>query len=103
MSSVVPPSSDFYAECFSDSTGQGRTKKLYGYWVEISSYQTLYDRSIFAMVDVFNSLPQYIVDNIIISGFQNDLAEFARIKVEQGNDAWASIFSRRFFDGFDSE
>ena len=43
----------FYAECFSEDTGQGHTKKLYGHWVEISSHRALYDRSIFAMVDIF--------------------------------------------------
>ena len=93
----------FYAECFSKDTGQGHTKKLYGHWVEISSHRALYDRSIFAMVDIYNVLPQYIVDNATVSGFQSDLTHLVRIKCEQGDDAWASTFSRRTFDGLDLE
>ena len=74
---------------------------MYGHWVEISSHRALYDRAIFAMVDIYNVLPQYIVDNATVSGFQSDLTQFVRIKCEQGDDAWASIFSRRTFDGLE--
>jgi hypothetical protein len=54
------------------------------------------------MVDIYNVLPQHIVDNTSVSGFQSDLTELVRIKCEQGDDdAWASTYSRRTFDGLD--
>jgi len=91
----------YYAERFAEPTGQGHTKKLYGHWVEISSHRALFNRSIFAMVDIYNALPQYIVDNATVSEFQSDLTQLAREKGEQGDAAWASTFSRRTFDGLE--
>ena len=91
----------FCAERFREPTGHGHTKKLYGHWVEISSHRALFDRSIFAMVDVYNVLPQYVVDNVTVSEFQSDLTHLVKLQCEQGGDAWASTFSRRSFDGLD--
>jgi hypothetical protein len=73
----------FYAERF-ETTGQGHTKKLYGHWVEISSHRALFNRTIFAMVDIYNALPQHIVDNTSVSEFQRDLTQLVRQKRERG-------------------
>jgi len=93
----------FYSERFDEPTGHGHTKKLYGHWVEISSHRALFNRSIFAMVDIYNALPQHLIDNATVSGFQSGLTQLARRRAEQGDAAWASTFSRRTFDGLDSE
>jgi hypothetical protein len=96
----------FYSERFSESTGHGHTKKLYGHWVEISSHRALYNRSIFAMVDIYNALPQYIADIHNVSEFQSGLTQLVRNRCQQGDVAWASSFSRRAdcdLDGADIE
>jgi len=55
------------------------------------------------MVDIYNALPQHIVDNSTESEFQSDLTQLGIIKGERGDDAWASTSSRRAFDGLESE
>ena len=48
----------WYAEPFPEEQAHGHNKKLYGHWLEISTHHALYHRSIFAMTDVYNNLPQ---------------------------------------------
>ena len=41
---------------FSEPRGHGHTKQLYGHWVDIKNHRAVYNRSIFAMVDIYNNL-----------------------------------------------
>ena len=42
--------------------GCGHNKQLYGHRLEVTHERTFFFRSIFAMVDVYNNLPQSVVD-----------------------------------------
>jgi hypothetical protein len=42
----------WWSHRFSEARGIGHTKQLYGHWSDITNHRALYDRSIFAMVDV---------------------------------------------------
>ena len=80
---------------FSEPRGQGHTKQLYGHGVEISHHQAIFQRSIFGMVDVYNDLPQQVVDSCSVSSFQHCLMHIisTRCKLEDVN--WAYSLSRR--------
>ena len=85
----------WYAQRFSEPRGLGHNKQLYGHWVEISTHRALYQRSIFAMVDIYNNLPQSSIDASSVSIFQGSLTQIARSRCEQDVDAWASSFCAR--------
>jgi hypothetical protein len=72
----------------------GHTKQLYGHWSEIMSHTSLYYRSIFAMCDIYNNLPQNVVDADSISEFQHMLMDMVRERCTNNDDAWASSFCR---------
>ena len=85
----------WWGDRFSEARGHGHTKQLYGHWVEVTSHQALYDRSIFAMVDIYNNLPQHAVDAPSVSIFQSYLNHIACTKCQHGDAAWAASFCRR--------
>ena len=85
----------WYTERFPEGRGHGHNKQLYGHWVEISAHQALYARSIFAVTDVYNNLPQHVVDATGVDTFQSYLTQIARTRCQQGDDAWSSSFCRR--------
>jgi len=85
----------WYSERFDEGRGMGHNKQLYSHWVEISAHRSLYNRSIFAMADVYNNLPQHVVDATSVNIFQNYLMQIARTRCQQGDAAWASTFCRR--------
>ena len=84
----------WYATRFSEPRGFGHTKQLYGHWVEITSHRDLFNRSIFAMVDIYNNLPQHVVDAKSVSAFQHCLMHTVRTRCQQGDAEWALSFSR---------
>ena len=45
------------------------------------------------MVDVYNNLPQWVVDAQSVSLFQKNLTEQARDRCQRHNESWASSFS----------
>ena len=47
------------------------------------------------MVDVYNNLPQWIVDAQSVSAFQSNLTEQARDRCQTHNESWPSSFSCR--------
>ena len=73
----------------------GHTKQLYGHWSEITSHQTIFNRSIFLMCDIYNNLPQNVVDASSVRLFQRMLTQEARQRCEDGYADWALSFSRR--------
>ena len=85
----------FSADHSDQPLGSGHSKTLYGHWDVISSHWALFNRSIFAMVDIYNSLPQHIIDSTSVTLFQKALTQMARTRCENGIAAWASVFTRR--------
>ena len=78
--SVTPASKHFFLEGatrFAAARGLGYNKQLYGHNVEVSHHQAIFNRSIFAMVDIYNNLPQYVVDAPSVSAFQKYLNQIA--------------------------
>ena len=85
----------WYAERFSEPRSMPcHTKQLYGHNVEISHQRSLYDRSIFAMVDIYNNLSQCIVDSPTVSSFQTCLNKIAKSRCESGEATWMFSFAR---------
>ena len=82
---------------FSEPRGRGHNKQLYGHWVEISHHQAIFQRSIFGMIDVYNDLPQGVVDSPSVSAFQHSLTHIMHIRCRLLNADWASSFSRHAF------
>ena len=80
---------------FESNPVRGHTKQLYGHWCEISAHQAIFNRSIFRMCDIYNNLPQHIVDTPSVHLFQKALTFKARQRCEDGNADWALSFSRR--------
>ena len=85
----------WYSDRFTEGRGRDHKKQLYNHWVEISEYNALYYKSIFAMTDVYNNLPQHVVDATSVKVFQQYLIQIARTRCQLGEDAWASTFCRR--------
>ena len=73
----------------------GHDKQLYGYLHEARCQLALFFRSIFAMVTVYNRLPQYVVNATTVHEFQKLLTRIARHQCVTGNVHWQHQFSRR--------
>ena len=52
----------WYTERFPEGRSQGHDKQLYGHHCEVKCHNSLFFRSIFAVCDVYNNLPQHVVD-----------------------------------------
>ena len=85
----------WWSSYFSEPRGQGHTKQLYAHWVEVTHHRTMYNRSIFAMVDVYNDLPQHAVDAPSVQVFQQYLIQIVRTRCQQDDANWASSLCRR--------
>ena len=84
----------WYSQRFPEGRGFGHNKQLYNHCVEISAHQQLYNRSIFPMTDIYNNLPQHVVDAVSVASFQSYLTHIARTRCQQ-QDVWTSCFDRR--------
>ena len=84
-----------WATHFAEERDRGHSKQLYGHWLEATSHDALFSRSIFAMVDIYNNLPQDAVDAVSVSSFQNYLMKIVRARCQQEDVDWASSFCRR--------
>ena len=85
----------YWSERFGASRGVGHNKPLYGHWVEATHHPSLFRRSIFAMIDIYNNLPQYVVDSLTVTAFQKLLTERARERNRANDPTWLSLFSAR--------
>ena len=85
----------WYSLRFETARGFGHNKQLYGHWIEANQHSALFARSIFATVDIYNNLPQSVVDASSVSAFQSCLTSMARKRCQLGNAQWASSFCRR--------
>ncbi len=75
--------------------GLGHSNQLYGHWDVVTHHQALFNRSIFCAVDIYNNLPQNVVDVDSVKAFQRHLIRIVRDRCRQGDAAWALSFSRR--------
>ena len=85
----------WYAQRFDEPRNLGHNKQLYGHSVEISHQRSLFNRSIFAMVDIYNNLPQEIVDASSVKIFQSLLTKVAKERCLRGDPDWTMSFCRR--------
>ena len=92
----------WYSQRFDIPRGFGHNKQLYGHWVEAQQHRSLFAKSIFLMVDIYNNLPQEMVDAKIVSAFQHSLTKLAKDRCQQGNTRWSLSFSRRGGPDLDS-
>ena len=63
--------------------------------MEVTHQRALFNRSIFAMVDIYNNLPQRIVDSHNVHEFQSHLTRIVKERCQRGDPAWMLSFSRR--------
>jgi len=85
----------WYADRFSAPRSMPcHSKQLYNHNVEISHQRSLYNRSIFAMVDVYNNLTQSMVDSPTVSSFQSCLNKVVKARCESADVTWTLSFSR---------
>ena len=84
----------WYSQRFETARGFGHNKQLYAHWCEADKHGALFDRSIFLMVDIYNNLPQYVVDARTVSRFQSLLAQKALRQCQLGVASWAKTFDR---------
>ena len=85
----------WYSQYFGTPRGTGHNKQLYGHWLEASQHRALYSRSIFAMVDIYNNLPQKVVDAKSVASFQHLLTDMVKERCRQGIPQWELSFCRR--------
>jgi hypothetical protein len=82
------------ADRFPGFRTHAHTKQLYGHSSEITSHQAIFNRSIFAMCDIYNDLPQNVVDADCVSSFQHMLMQTVRLRCQSNDADWASSFCR---------
>ena len=85
----------WYSEHFDTPRAVGHNKPLYGHWHMADQHPALYGRSIFGMVDIYNNLPQRVVDATDVSSFQSLLTEIVKERCRQGIPCWKFSFCRR--------
>ena len=73
----------------------GHNKQLYGHWLEVKEHRALFSRSIFSMIDIYNNLPQSVVDAPSVSSFQSRLTEIAKKRCKNLDSMWHLSFCRR--------
>ena len=61
----------------------------------IKEHRALFSRSIFSMIDIYNNLPQSVVDAPSVSSFQSRLTEIARKRCKNLDSMWHLSFCRR--------
>ena len=90
----------WYSDRFDIMRGFGHNKQLYGHWLGATQHRALWGRSIFKMVDIYNNLPQWVVDSQSVTVFRKSLTKIARDRCQMHNESWASSFCCR--DGPDT-
>ena len=85
----------FYSDRFDTPRGFGHSKPLYGHWIEATYHPSLFGKSIFMMVDVYNNLPQNVVDSLNASAFQSLFTQRARERCQANDPLWPWSFNAR--------
>jgi hypothetical protein len=95
MTSLVRAPVAVACDRFPESTGSGHIKRLYGHWCEATAHPALFAKSILCSIDVYNNLPQNVVDASCVSEFQAYLTQVARTRCQLNDTEWVSSFRRR--------
>ena len=85
----------WYTDGFPSGRGFGHDKALYGHWAEVTHHRQLFNRSIFSMSDIYNNLPQFVVDCTSVKEFQSTLTARAKQRCRDGCAWWADTFDCR--------
>ena len=85
----------FHDDVFGSLRPGEHDKQLYGHLFEVNFQLQLHLRSIFAMVYVYNRLPQYVVNKTSVTEFQKELSIIARHRCQNDIDGWEQTFSCR--------
>ena len=83
----------FHRDIFGSLRPAEHDRQLYGHIMNVDRQQALHDRSIFAMVYVYNKLPQHAVDCNDVSSFQHVLTSMVRERCKRGDIDWQTSFS----------
>ena len=75
-------------------------KQLLSSFPDICYQPALFLRSIFALTDCYNRLPQHIVDLSSVHDFQHELTELVRHRCNSGMQLWDRTFCPRTPTGF---
>ena len=73
---------------FHTGTAVYHSKQLDSKSAEVLYRRELYNRSIFALVRVYNMLPQFVVDMTSVTGFQKALTRMARRRCAANDPEW---------------
>ena len=85
----------WYSQRFNSERPVGHNKQLYGHWLEVKEHRALFSRSIFSMIDIYNNLPQSVVDAPSVSSFQSRLTEIAKKRCKNQDPMWQLSLCRR--------
>ena len=75
----------------------GHTKRIHNQHEKIRFQTALFQRSIFGHIDVYNALPQHVVDHQDGVSFQALLTQIAKTECQQHKLFWQHRFSSRQF------
>ena len=85
----------WYSDHFDTPRAVGHNKPLYGHWLIADHHPALYGRSIFGMIDIYNNLPQSVVDATDVSSFQSLLTDIVKERCRQQVPRRKLSFCRR--------
>ena len=76
-----------------DAPGHGwHNKHLESFFTSVCCHARLYERGLFAFVLIYNRLPQFLVDEENVSGFQTQLNTVAKCRATCGDPSWRDSF-----------
>ena len=84
----------WFGQVFGYTVEGKHTKQLHNH-IDVRFNIGLFRRSIFAMTDVYNMLPQYVVDSASVSVFQKHLNSIAKKRCENNLPQWQYTFDIR--------
>jgi len=85
----------WYSQRFDEPRAFGHSKQLYDHSLEVTHQRALFQRSIFPMIDIYNNLPQQVVDAQSVAAFQGILTGMAKDRCQRNDPLWAFSFDRR--------
>ena len=84
----------WYSHKVDTPRGFGHNKQLYDHRMEVTHQRSLFDRSIFGMIDFYNNLSQQLVDSPSVCIFQSSLTSIAKARCKRGDLNWQFSFNR---------
>ena len=85
----------FHTDVFGSLRPAEHRFQLYGHSLEVQRQHGLHDRSIFAMVYIYNRLPLDILESLTVAAFQRKLTRMVRFRCELGEERWKLVFNSR--------